>query len=223
MLVSVLMHGAVIVLAMALTYAKAHMPREPEPVRVEFRPPPPPPPPPPPAGHKPRTLKPKTPVVPKVPPRVLVQPVEVPRVEEKPPEPPAEEEEEEGVEGGVEGGVVGGVIGGVVGGQIGGQLGEPEKGPVEFTDAMTPPKIISGPEPQYTDQAIEHEVEGLMVVKCVVSLTGQVHGCRVLKSLPFMDRAMIETLQSRRYSPAMFQGKAIEVDYTFKIRLALPR
>jgi protein TonB len=49
-----------------------------------------------------------------------------------------------------------------------------------------------------------------------------VYGCRVVKSLPFMDRAVLEALERRRYSPATLGGKPIEVDYTFKLTLRLP-
>ena len=229
MFVSLLLHGLVIALAAALTYARAHMPKTEEPVAVTFRTaPPPPPPPPPPAGHKPKTPRqtPKVPITPKPRPQI-VQPKEPPKPEEKPPEDSKEDEPDEdegGVEGGVVGGVLGGVVGGVLGGKVGGVVEAPQpKGPVEFNDAMTPPSVLSGPNPEYTQEAIDHEVEGLMVVKCIVSLQGIVHNCRVLQGLPFMDRQVVETLQRRRYSPALQQGKPIEVDYTFRIRLTLPQ
>src|SRR3954471_12412793 len=55
MLVSVLLHGAVIGLAAVATYVKAHAPVKEEPVAVTFRTaPPPPPPPPPPAPREPQ-------------------------------------------------------------------------------------------------------------------------------------------------------------------------
>jgi protein TonB len=114
-------------------------------------------------------------------------------------------------------------VGGVVGGQIGGQIGGTGSGPVEFNDTMTPPQKLSGPDPQYTSQALEKEIEGLMIVKCVVGTQGQVRNCRVVKSLPFMDRAVIDALEHRRYSPALLRGQPIEVDYTFKIKLTLPQ
>ena len=93
---------------------------------------------------------------------------------------------------------------------------------VEYNDAtMSAPTIISGPPPEYTQDAIDREVEGLMVVRCVVTVEGLVHSCKVLKSLPFMDRAVIDSLQKRRYKPATLQGKPIDVLYTFNIRLKL--
>ena len=94
---------------------------------------------------------------------------------------------------------------------------------VEFTDAMTPPTVISGPDPEYTEDAIDRGVQGLMVVKCVVAVEGRVHNCKVIKGLPFMDSPVLESLAQRRYKPAMLAGKPVEVYYTFNIRLKLPR
>ena len=234
LLVSILLHGLIVLVAI-FTYKQARKMAAEEAVAVTFRPVPstaPPPPPPPPKAHKRKTprTKPKTPQ-PKVPVRAIIQPKEPPKVEEKPPEqkveePEEEEEDEEGaVEGGVEGGVAGGVIGGVLGGVLGGTGGGPVKPParMEFNETMTPPKVLSGPNPEYTEKALEREVEGLMVVKCVVTVEGAVHDCRVVQTLPFMDRAVITALEHRRYSPALLQGKPVEVNYTFKIRLTLPR
>ena len=115
---------------------------------------------------------------------------------------------------------MGGVVGGVVGGQIGGTI---PTGPVEFNDTMTPPQVLSGPNPEYTPQALEHEVEGLMIVKCVVTTDGTVYGCRVLKSLPFMDRQVISALERSRYEPYLVNGRPVEIDMTFRIRLQLPQ
>ena len=155
----------------------------------------------------------------------MVQPREVPPPpppEEEPPPPPAEAApSDEGVEGGVEGGVAGGVVGGVLGVATP-PPPEAPKGPVEFDEKMTRPTKLSGPDPAYTDQAIEREIQGTVVVKCVVTVAGVVQNCRVLQGLPFMDKVVVDALLRRRYSPAMFQGKPIDVDYTFTIRLKLP-
>jgi protein TonB len=87
---------------------------------------------------------------------------------------------------------------------------------------MKDPVYVAGPVPQYTEKALEKEIQGLIVVKCVVNTDGRVHDCRVVKSLPFMDRAVIEALEKRRYTPATQGGKPIDVDYTFRITLRLP-
>lgn len=99
----------------------------------------------------------------------------------------------------------------------------PSETAVEFSDAMTPPAMISGPAPEYTQEALDRGVEGTMQVRCIVTVVGQVRGCKVLKGLPYMDRAVIQALEARRYKPALAEGKPVDVYYTFTIRLKLPQ
>lgn len=113
-----------------------------------------------------------------------------------------------------------GSIDGIKGGTGGfGESVEPQ--PFE-EGRMTPPARLSGPDPAYTTPALEHEVEGRMAVRCVVTEQGIVHGCRVIKSLPYMDAAVIQALEQRRYSPARINGQPVAVDYLFQIYLRLP-
>lgn len=186
-------------------------------VAVTFvKPAPPPPPPPPPAAPrqarpKPRTDKPQT---------VLQQAIVAPTVvpQEKPPEQePVDTGRTEGVEGGIEGGEVGGVPGGIVGGVV-----DATDVRMEYDERMSPPEKLGGPDPKYTEKALEREVQGTMIVRCVVTTEGKVFGCRILKSLPFMDRAVIDALEKRRYKPATLGGRPVEVNYNFKITLRLP-
>lgn len=93
----------------------------------------------------------------------------------------------------------------------------------EFDAAtMTAPVMLSGPAPEYTAQAMEQEVEGTMVVRCVVLTDGSVRGCVVKQGLPFMNRAVVDALEARHYKPATQHGKPLDVSYTFTIRLKLP-
>ncbi|MGZ3458346.1 MAG: energy transducer TonB [Archangium sp.] len=227
--ISVVLHVGIFVLAVWLS---TRPPKEKEKeVEVTFKQamaPPrgaaPPPPPPPPAAHHKTNKK----VVKK--PDTIVQPKEVPQ--QKPPEadPPdtkdedeaSEEEVEGGVEGGVAGGVVGGVIGGVVGGVLGGQVGGTGTDVLPFGAGMTRPEKLSGPQPQYSREALEAHVQGLMIVKCVITTEGNVERCRIIKPLPHMEQAVLDSLYAQRYKPVTFQGRPVQVDYTFNIRLNLP-
>jgi TonB family protein len=95
---------------------------------------------------------------------------------------------------------------------------------VEFDQStMSGLAMISGPEPEYTQEAIERGVQGQMTVRCVVAHDGSVRNCRVLKGLPFMNASVVDALERRRYHPATVQGKAVDVFYTFNLRLALPQ
>jgi protein TonB len=94
---------------------------------------------------------------------------------------------------------------------------------VEYDDAlMTPPERISGPDPEYTYLARIHDVQGVMLVKCLVTVLGVVRDCRVVQGLAYMDAAVVDALLRRRYTPArLADGRAIEVEYMFRIRLQL--
>jgi protein TonB len=88
---------------------------------------------------------------------------------------------------------------------------------------MTRPVFVSGPDLAYTRKALERDVEGLMIVKCVVTISGAVRNCQVVKGLPYMDDAVLEALAHRRYTPATQGGRPVEVNYLFRINLKLPR
>ena len=93
---------------------------------------------------------------------------------------------------------------------------------VELNDTMIAPAMISGPAPEYTAEAVDRGVEGNMQVRCIITAEGQVRACKVIKGLPFMNAAVVDALVQRKYKPAMAQGKAVDVYYTFNIRLKLP-
>ncbi len=165
----------------------------------------------------------------KTPPRpVLTAPVAVPAppapVEEPPPEqrpaPPAPPEElarPDGMPGGV----------GNAGASSAGSavLATNAEGHVVYDDAlMSTPERISGPDPEYTYLARIHDVQGVMLAKCIVTILGVVRDCRVVQGLPYMDGAVVDALVRRRYTPArLADGRAVEVEFTFRIRLQLVR
>jgi len=122
---------------------------------------------------------------------------------------------------------LGGTGHGIVGGAPEGDGAAPSPGPsaprVDFDESMTSPRFQEGPSIEYSPEALREQVEGLMVVRCIVTAEGRVYGCRVQNGLPFMDEAVLSVLQARRYTPAMRNGSPLEVNYTFRIRLRLPR
>lgn len=91
-----------------------------------------------------------------------------------------------------------------------------------FGDGMTRPQKLWGPIPQYTKEALENRTEGLMIVKCTITVEGEVRKCRILQPLPFMEEAILDALYQSRYKPVMLHGRPVQVDYTFNIRLSLP-
>ncbi|EPX55805.1 TonB protein [Cystobacter fuscus DSM 2262] len=93
---------------------------------------------------------------------------------------------------------------------------------VPFGAGMTPPQLLSEGVPvRYTSDAIHAGVRGLLIARCTITRDGQVDDCRVIKGLPFMDQAVLESLESRRYRPVTFQGKPVNALYTFNVKLQM--
>jgi TonB family protein len=90
---------------------------------------------------------------------------------------------------------------------------------VPFAEGMTRPSPISPGEIQYTREAREANVQGTMIVRCVITTSGATESCRILKGLPFMDQAVLSALSRHKGTPVMSQGKPVTAEYTFTIRL----
>ena len=88
-----------------------------------------------------------------------------------------------------------------------------------FMDGMTRPTLISKVDPLYTREARNAEVEGLILTKCVITTTGTLTRCRIVKGIPLMDAAVLSALSQWRYSPVMYQGKPAAVEYLIPVRL----
>src|SRR4030095_99006 len=95
----------------------------------------------------------------------------------------------EGMEVGVEGGVVGGVPGGVIGGVIGGT------GDIPVMDYDTPPRLIKQTRPVYPQDAFIKKIEGVVEVEILIDVTGRVSRARIMRSVPLLDQAAIETVK----------------------------
>lgn len=92
-----------------------------------------------------------------------------------------------------------------------------------FTDGMTRPVQLEGRDPQYTREALEAHVEGNIIARCVITTQGRIENCRIIKGLPHMNQAVLEALATKRYTPVMYQGRPVAVQYVFEFRLMLPR
>ncbi len=91
-----------------------------------------------------------------------------------------------------------------------------------FMDGMTRPELLSKVDPQYTREARDANVGGLILTKCVITTTGSLSRCRIVKGLPLMDQAVLSALARWRYSPVLYQGKPATVEYLIPVRLVPP-
>jgi TonB family protein len=92
-----------------------------------------------------------------------------------------------------------------------------------FGPEMTRPALLSGGELSYPREALVAGVSGTIIAKCTITAEGALRNCRIIKGLPFLDKAALDVLATRRYSPVMYQGKAVPVEYVFNFKVVPPR
>jgi Gram-negative bacterial TonB protein C-terminal len=90
-------------------------------------------------------------------------------------------------------------------------------GAVPFGKEMAPPTQMSGPSPSLPPKAIESHVSGQWIARCIITETGSVEGCKVVKGLSYSDAHLLQIIQAQKYTPVIYQGKPHRVFYTFKI------
>jgi TonB family protein len=89
-------------------------------------------------------------------------------------------------------------------------------------DVNVKARILSRPEPQYTEEARKNQVSGTVVLRAVFSSSGQVTGIRAVSGLPngLTERAIAAARQIR-FTPAMKDGHAvsqyIQIEYNFNL------
>lgn len=98
---------------------------------------------------------------------------------------------------------------------------------VPFGDGITRPVPDPGNRPpQYSREALEAHLEGLMLVRCTITTDGRVSHCRVIKpllpSLPGVEQDVLDALLRWKFQPATKDGRAIAVDYVLPVRFSIP-
>jgi protein TonB len=88
-----------------------------------------------------------------------------------------------------------------------------------FMDGMTRPSVVSKVDPEFTREARDANVQGLILTKCVITTSGNLRNCRIVKGVPMMDQAVLKALSQWRYTPVLYQGKPVAVEYVIPVRL----
>jgi periplasmic protein TonB len=86
----------------------------------------------------------------------------------------------------------------------------------------SPPRLLSGPEPEYPAEAARAHVGGTLLVRCLVTAEGRVEDCRILRGLPFLEEPVLRALRARRYLPALSEGHAVPVHLVFRVQVLPP-
>jgi TonB family protein len=99
-------------------------------------------------------------------------------------------------------------------------------GPVDYNSVFTPrdvdrkARILTRPEPQYTQLAKENQVSGTVVLRAVFAASGEVTNIRAISGLPYgLTEQAIAAARKIKFEPAMKDGRAvsqyIQIEYNF--------
>jgi len=97
-----------------------------------------------------------------------------------------------------------------------------EEGPIEFSSQMVRPVRISGAEPHYTEIARRARLEGVVILRAIISREGLVRDLSVVKPLGLgLEDAAVAAVENWRFEPATLNGEPIDVIYRVTVRFNL--
>lgn len=106
-----------------------------------------------------------------------------------------------------------------------GPPGRPAEGAPRLVEGdITPPRVIERPAPQYTPEAREQRMQGVVILQLEIDTRGTVRDAKVLKGLPMgLAEAALEAVRRWRFEPALdADGQPVAVYYNITINFRLP-
>lgn len=98
---------------------------------------------------------------------------------------------------------------------------EPVPGRVYGAEELTtrPRLVDAGRPPLFTGAARVVRAEGTAVARCVVNPQGRLERCRMVKSVPLMDEAILTSLTTRTYEPGRVGTAAVASEVSIVLRV----
>lgn len=89
-------------------------------------------------------------------------------------------------------------------------------------DTTTRARIISRPEPGYTDEARSKQITGTVILRCIFAFDGKVRAIRIVKGLGGgLDESAVKAARGIKFIPATVGGKPvstyIQIEYNFNM------
>jgi TonB family protein len=90
--------------------------------------------------------------------------------------------------------------------------------PLRVDKQIQRPEIVGQVAPEYTPEAREKRVTGVVVVETLIDREGCVRNARVLKGLPYgLDESTIAAVKSWTFNPATLNGEPVKVYYVLTV------
>jgi TonB family protein len=106
----------------------------------------------------------------------------------------------------------------------GGESGDGRNPSIVFPprEVETKARILTRPEPSYTEEARKNQVRGTVVLRAILAFDGKVRGIRVVSGLPDgLTFRAIDAVRKIKFIPATIKGKPVsqyvQIEYNFNI------
>jgi protein TonB len=93
--------------------------------------------------------------------------------------------------------------------------------PVRVSSGIKPPTRIKDVAPDYPDIARRARVQGVVILEAIIGVDGRVQQARVLRSVPLLDQAAINAVQSWEYTPTLLDGRPVPIIMTVTVNFRL--
>jgi TonB family protein len=95
------------------------------------------------------------------------------------------------------------------------------QGAVKAEGDIKPPRLIKEVAPVYPEVARLAEVQGVVILSVKTDVEGKVADVMILRSIPLLDQAAIDSVRQWVYEPFVKDGKAVPVVFTVTVRFQL--
>ncbi len=92
---------------------------------------------------------------------------------------------------------------------------------VRVSQGVTQGLIISKVQPVYPEEARVARIQGSVVMKAVISETGDIASLEVLSGHPFLAPAAMDAVKQWKYRPYLLQGKPVQVETQITVNFTL--
>jgi TonB family protein len=91
-------------------------------------------------------------------------------------------------------------------------------GPVKAEGKIDPPKLLKSVKPVYPEEARIKGIQGIVILEVETDVHGRVKRAKVLRSIPELDKAAMDTVYQWVYEPKVIDGKMRGVIFTATVR-----
>jgi protein TonB len=97
----------------------------------------------------------------------------------------------------------------------------PPAGPVRIGGSITAPRKIRHENPVYPPIALAARIQGTVILEATIDEAGTVVNVRVLRSVPLLDEAAIESVLKWEYEPTRLNGSPVPILMSVSVRFEL--